>query len=404
MTDPNFERSLRAAARRGRPGGVHPDASLLAAYVDRGLSDPERTQLEAHIADCEDCMERLALLGSVNVPDEPGVPSFEWSPRLLLSRWGWLVPVATIVVLVAVWERQPSRPASFTPAPPAAPAASGASATPAVPSEPEQEANERAEASTEERQRKSIVPDHSAQQFAEAPKAKDASPRPERQAGVREIAPRREVPPGGASADGFALRDKKEIDALAPLQANKVAAKPAPAPAVAPQAAAKTPIQAEDAASVVAGRADEAKPGNLPQAAAVAPMRETVAQGALLKSAIEAPLVLVSGPGVSIRRSASRLERSIDHGATWALDFADAPAGLHVGSCPTTVVCWLGGSQGIVLLRQAPGSWTRRVVADGRAAVIAIQAVDALTATVNLSDGRRFRTADGGVTWVETGE
>ena len=107
MTDPNFERSLRAAARRGRPGGVHPDASLLAAYVDRGLSDTERTELEAHVADCEECMERLALLGSVNVPDEPEMPSFEWSPRQLLSRWGWLVPVATVVVLVAVWERQP---------------------------------------------------------------------------------------------------------------------------------------------------------------------------------------------------------------------------------------------------------------------------------------------------------
>jgi hypothetical protein len=110
--------------------------------------------------------------------------------------------------------------------------------------------------------------------------------------------------------------------------------------------------------------------------------------------------VLASGPGVSIRRTASRLERSIDNGASWALDLADAPAGLHVGSCPTTAVCWLGGSQGIVLLRQASGSWTRHVVADGRAAITAIQAADALAATVTLSDGRRFQTADGGVTWV----
>ena len=129
-------------------------------------------------------------------------------------------------------------------------------------------------------------------------------------------------------------------------------------------------------------------------------MHETVAQGVLLKSAIEAPVVLASGPGVSIRRSGTRLERSTDNGATWAVDLVDAPAGLHVGSCPTTAVCWLGGSQGIVVLRQASGSWTRHVVADGRAAVTAIQAADALAATVSLSDGRRFQTADGGVTWV----
>jgi hypothetical protein len=290
----------------------------------------------------------------------------------------------------------------LTPAPPAAPAASGASAAPTAPSEPEQEANARAAAPIEERQLKSIVSDDSAQQLAEAPKAKDASTRPQLQAGARERALRREAPPsGGAAAAQFALRDKKEVDALAPLQANKIAGKPAPAPAAAPQAAAKSPSQTEAAASV-AGRADEAKPGNQPQALPTPAVPETVAQGALLKSAIEAPLVVASGPGVSIRRSGTALERSTDNGATWAVDLADAPAGLHVGSCPTPAVCWLGGSHGIVLLRQAPGNWTRHVVADGRAAVTAIQAADALKANVVLSDGRRFHTDDAGVTWLES--
>ena len=394
MTDPNFERSLRAAARRGRPGGVHPDASLLAAYVDRGLGDTERSELEAHVADCEECMERLALLGSVNVPDEPEVPSFEWSPRQLLSRWGWLVPVATVVVLVAVWERQPSRRDSSAPPSPPAPAVQKQ-----VPPAAEDEAKERSLALPDKVQREARFAQAPERQIVQAPKAKDASVRPELQAGASEGAPRREAPlSGGASNDQLALRDKKEVDAISPPPANKVAAKAAPAPA--PQAPAAKPIQTEDAASVVAGRADEAKPGNQPKAAAVAPMHETVAQGALLKSAIEAPLVLASGPGVSIRRTASRLERSTDNGTTWSVDLADAPAGLHVGSCPTTAVCWLGGSQGIVLLRQASGSWTRHVVADGRAAITAIQAADALAATVTLSDGRRFQTADGGVTWV----
>jgi hypothetical protein len=397
MTDPNFERSLRAAARRGQPGGVHPDASLLAAYVDRGLSDTERAELEVHVADCSECMERLALLGSVNVPDEPEVPSLEWSPRQLLSRWGWLVPVATVVVLVAVWERQPPRPASSAPASPAAPAVQ--KQMPPAPNEDADERNERSPRPFEEAQREAGFAKAPTHQTPEAPKAKDASARPELQAGAREGAPLRQAPPsGGAAADALALRDKKEVDALSPLKANKVAAKPAPAPAATPPAT--KPVQAEDAASVVAGRADEAKPGNQPQAAAVAPMRETIAQGALLKSAIEAPLVLASGPGVSIRRSGTELERSTDNGATWAVDLADAPAGLHVGSCPTTAVCWLGGSQGIVLLRQASGSWTRHVVADGHAAVTAIHASDALTATVSLSDGRSLQTSDGGVTWV----
>jgi Putative zinc-finger len=378
MTDPNFERSLRAAARRGRPGGVHPDASLLAAYVDRGLTGSEREEFEAHVADCAECMERLALVGSVNVPDEPELPSFEWSPRQLLSRWGWLVPVATVVVLVAVWERQPSRPGSFAPATPAAPAAENAA--PPATKAPQEEANERTLAGTEEGQRKVGFAQAPAHQVAEAPKAKDAPAKPALQA--------------GASDDKIVMRDKKELDALTPSQANKVAEKPAAAPVVAERA------QAEAAASV-AGRADEAT-GNRPQPLAIAPMRETGAQGALLKSTVEAPVVLASGQGVSIRRSGSQLERSTDGGATWTVDLAIAPAGLRAGTCPTTAVCWLGGSQGIVLVRQASGQWTRHVVADGRAAVTAIQAADALTATAGLSDGRRFQTADGGVTWVES--
>jgi hypothetical protein len=345
-------------------------------------------------------MERLALLGSVNVPDEPEVRSFEWSPRQLLSRWGWLVPVATVVVLVAVWERQPSRPASVAPASPAASAVE--KQMPAA--KPDEDgANEPSLATSEEAQTEArFAPP--ARQVAEAPKAKDARAKAELQAGARDGAPRREPPAaGGAATDRLALGDKKEVDALAPLQANKIAGKPEPAPVVAPQAAAKSPIQTEAAASV-AGRADEAKPGNQPKALATPAVPETVAQGALLKSATEAPLVVASGPGVSIRRSGTGLERSTDNGATWAVDLADAPAGLHVGSCPTPAVCWLGGSHGIVLLRQSSGNWTRHVVADGRAAVTAIQAADGLKANVVLSDGRRFHTADGGVTWVETGK
>src|SRR5262245_27659960 len=124
MTDSNFERSLRAAARRGRPTGDHPDAAQLAAYVDRGLTVTERATFEAHVADCAECMERLALLGHVNVPDEPESPVVEWSTRRLLSRWAWLVPVATAVVLVAIWIREPAQAPTLPSSSPMAPAAS----------------------------------------------------------------------------------------------------------------------------------------------------------------------------------------------------------------------------------------------------------------------------------------
>src|SRR5215831_17858790 len=220
MTDPNFERSLRAAARRGRPGGVHPDASLLAAYVDRGLSEAECAELEAHVADCAECMERLAMLGSVNVPEEPEAPSFDWSPRQLLSRWGWLVPVATVVVLMAVWERQPSSPAPSAPSVAEKPAA--VAATPQVPQPANRaapaDAPKESERSADARLEKEEVQKAPARQVAEGSRAKDTSATAQMQARSRETPSQFGAPPpaGGAAEEAVTPRDKKQLDALSP--------------------------------------------------------------------------------------------------------------------------------------------------------------------------------------------
>ncbi len=394
MTDPNFERSLRAAARRG-PAGRRPSGRVAAGGLRR--SRPERHR--AHPA-------RGARRGLRRVHGATGAARQRERPRRAGGAVFRVVAAAAAVSMGLARagrdRRGAGRRLGTAAVPPGLVRAGIASSAGLSRRQSRRHRTRPKTRRTSDRWCRSrrlsarqVSPRRRSARSAEASKAKDASARPELQAGAREGAPRRAAPPsGGAAADEFALRDKKELDAVNPPQADKVAAAPAPA------AAAAKPVQTEAAASV-AGRADEAKARNQPQALATPSVPETVAQGALLKSAIEAPLVVASGPGVSIRRSGTRLERSTDNGATWAVDLADAPAGLHVGSCPTTAVCWLGGSQGIVLVRQASGSWTRHVVADGRAAVIAIQAADALAATVSLSDGRRFQTADAGVTWLE---
>ncbi len=66
----SFNRALRAAARRSRPAGVCPDAAMLAAYADNGLSADERRIVETHAADCATCLEHLALLGAVSLDRE----------------------------------------------------------------------------------------------------------------------------------------------------------------------------------------------------------------------------------------------------------------------------------------------------------------------------------------------
>ncbi len=63
--------------------------------------------VETHAADCATCLEHLALLGAVSLDREAPEPSRSW-----LVRWGWLVPVATAVLVVAVWVRLPEQKAS----------------------------------------------------------------------------------------------------------------------------------------------------------------------------------------------------------------------------------------------------------------------------------------------------
>jgi hypothetical protein len=107
MSDLHFDRALRGAARRGRPEGVCPDAAALASYVDRSLSPAEHAALEAHVASCPACIEHLALLAAVDAPEAPADPSDVWSLERVFGHWRWLVPVATAVLMVAVWMRLP---------------------------------------------------------------------------------------------------------------------------------------------------------------------------------------------------------------------------------------------------------------------------------------------------------
>jgi hypothetical protein len=145
MSDP-FDRVLRAAARRARTVGVCPGPERLAGYLDNGLTSAERASVEAHAADCLRCQQHLSLLGALSVerPDPDAAALRPW-----LVRWGWLVPVATAVLVVAVWTRTPApvdAPAQFprrevapavvpAPDPPASAEATGAALGTAATSE-----------------------------------------------------------------------------------------------------------------------------------------------------------------------------------------------------------------------------------------------------------------------------
>lgn len=379
MSEP-FDRALRAAARRGREAGVCPDAAMLAAYADNGLSPGERGQIEAHSADCSSCQHHLALLGAVSVErGDPAEPARSW-----LGRWGWLVPVATAVLVVAVWIRMPER------------------RTPV-------------EADRDEQARQAAPP-------GEGPK--DERPGFSSQDRV-EPAP----PVQGRFADPHALAERPGT-ARRSDQAQKSAAPSGQPPASAGKGAATSPAEEDASRAEAQAKADqrlfgqaappppagaqEARPrapAAAPQAATAGPpaavadaLKEEVTatperEASARKSVAAAPATLtaIASATESYRASGRRIERSADGGVTWTVALADAGVTVTAAACAAGGPCWFGGAGGEVLRRTADGF--ARSALPVRLPVAAIAPSTGPSAVVTVQGGARYRTTDG-MTWT----
>jgi hypothetical protein len=365
MTDRNFERALRTAARRGRAPGVCPDAGMLAAYADRGLSQTERTVLEAHIADCPTCMEQLALIAAIDVPEEATLqtPAFDFGR--LVRRWGWLVPAATVVLVVAVWMRTPPRETSEAPVP---------------------DADQR------------------------APVARD-----------KELLDGNAVPPASSVAGGTvhppasdAESDRvsrrleaaeKALPATPVPQAEAFAAKVAPAPA--PMVALKGDMTGNEAERAQSAARPPAAASDARQDSAAAASGSGVSGGtrvaepAAMRKAARMSAPMAQTTRVLVRATLGRIDRSTDEGRTWTTELSGVADRIQATACPSADACWLGADNGAVFVRTAAGTWLRRVVPPPASPIRRIVALDHNRATVELSDGRRYVTTDGGSTWTD---
>jgi hypothetical protein len=399
MSDLHFDRALRGAARRGRPEGVCPDAAALASYVDRSLSPAEHAALEAHVASCAACIEHLALLAAVDAPEAPADVSDAWSFERIFGSWRWLVPVATVVLVVAVWMRLPGSREAAQPMsqeksaeaprpvvlPPSAGGAAARGDSGDKPAELEQadahatlDTVSKLEASRQKTSEGERL--QSAQADAFKQKERDEEAANERKnlavAGVRPVAAPA-PPPTPPSAPQVVEEAKPDAGARTESRA---AADAAAAPA-----AKDTKVQ---------GMAETVA---VPQAAGVA----GVGGSALaLRKAIVVPPFAVTGPGVRLRVVSGRFERSSDGGATWTTERTGVATRVLSGDCPTAEVCWLAGDAGQVFVRAAGGTWAERPIAEAHVGVVAIKSSSPEAATATLADGRRFSTTDGGRTWT----
>jgi len=93
------------------------------------------------------------------------------------------------------------------------------------------------------------------------------------------------------------------------------------------------------------------------------------------------------------------VQRSTTAGSSWETVTIDPPAHIVSGTAPAPAICWLVGRAGVVMLTVDGQRFTRLDLPD-RVDLASVTATSAREATVTTTDGRTFRTTDGGVTWV----
>jgi hypothetical protein len=389
---PKIVRS-RLAQRTRKEFAAHPDPNLLAAFAEHTLFERERGAVSAHLAECADCRESLALAFATAESDTSRVahvavsaPTRHWFPQ-----WRWVVPAAALCcVLAVVWQRRfeqgaQSKNRPFAPS--------------AIPATPEIQKAKSPPLVVE------VVRPEQAKQRASAP-------------GRREVAPEIQRTQPSPAVAGFVQSEKAKHLAIAPAQ-QEAGREPESQSAEGPRPSAPPGNIADSAFT-----AQQAPPANatstfLPQArvAPAAHADRVLAEGS---TAGAAPLTRLAGsarakssaPGAlwSINASPNAssgsrgvVQRSLDGGNTWEdvpvndqVSFrAIATSGSHV---------WAGGSDG-ALFHSSDGGlrWARITVATENTqltgAIVSIDAGNPSEIKITTSSGEQWIGGDGGRHW-----
>jgi hypothetical protein len=417
----------------GIPGAHHPDANLLAAFVEKTLTEKERTRVLHHLAQCAECREvaAFALPAEVAVAEPIRVPAARrWSPWLVL-RWGAMAAVLGVLTVVVVRHadvrntRQEISQATRPPAPTGNPtgAPQSVSTPPLAQPSPEaykakapaevQESADKLEAvkKAPEQQQELTLRDHAAlaqTRHQVATMASTQPPTPFRTENVPAI-----------------KAEQKEVGGGNPLTAEaKVAPLPAPAPAAVPTSASEdatktgaesqagpATVRATNQSTAVAGGNAGGSSAEVVPAKPAAP----VSAQASFRMAAQAPtpLLRTSRQGIALGAGQpstlwsvsldGKVQRSTDGGKT--IEPIPVARGIKfraIAALGNDV--WAGGAGG-ALFRSPDGgaTWTRTSIDfDGSTLtemIASIRLRDPQHLTVTTASGSEWVSEDGGQHW-----
>jgi len=382
------DRALEELLRRQMPQAsaetdACADPETLAAWAEGGLDAPAMAETELHLSNCARCQAMLAAI----VRSEPDAPAAEpWWSHL---RARWLVPLtaaaAVLWVVVGPGARQEapvpgpestqarverSAPEASAPQSMGAVTAEPATSPTASPSSPPARTTPRSQAADEARTAAPSAGRAGAEASVAGDRARAEAP-PGRQALAKQEAPATPARSNELARDRDALEEKATITGVSPAAEAPQAARAMPSP----------PAPVAGSASAVGGLADAT--------AMTIPSRDAAVRWRLAEADVRTRV-----------GTTAVIERSEDAGATWQRLNTGLTRRFTAGFAPSATVCWLVGPAGTVALTTDARTWRQLSAPAPDANLTSIEASDARTATVRDTQGRRFRTTDGGATWT----
>ena len=429
-----------------------PDGEILAAYAQQGLGQGETGKWESHFATCSRCRKILLVMaasadadagekevapvgGASATPRDSAEEKPEAASQPRQSWWDWrmrwLAPALGAAVVLVVWlaMRAPWRVTDRN------------SSGTLIAQAPKEEAQQ-SPASLEAGRLSRVAPSQD-QKTKPAPQANEPSAVPAPFSSANEASQNGradtgvdldKISPSAATNSNQAEKKQKrleerELQPAPPSLTSPSAQAALPAPA-APQSEAKSASNSTAAGALqtetnsnVAGNAPardqqaaatQAEAGAAPDGAArqqVSPAPRTGQQTPRVFAAIrplQTAAALLKAPSGTILWRAGKggsIERSSDSGKTWVFQTSPSQEDWLAGAVISDTIAWMAGRHG-ALARTVDGTRWERVSPPAQAAVnatlpdwTAITARDGQNATITAGDGRKFITADGGMTW-----